>query len=629
VVTLLNSSQSIAKEQEQFNTQVRSCEWIDIFIYALILGLGVLHFFSYMRVESYAPDSSYYIGLARSILEQGRYEFNFAPHVLYPPGYPALLALISIPFGISYLVSVRAAAIVGMLGLIASYELLRCKEGRRIAAAGCLILGFSGFYFYVAAQLVGSDVPYFFTSILFLVLITRVEQSWADRQPGILLRGMIVALLVVSLLMRTVGAALLVGMIAWLFARALIEPKAALNRAKFLAPAFLVASLVFTGWMVWTQQVKIDSIDQFGEAGTYVDQFWLAEPHNPERGRATAVDLVNRVGKNLLFQGAHVSVIITRIPWIEPHLYSPFVCIPIALVLLGWLSSVNKRGGELADWYFAVYWGIYLLWPYDVGPRFIFPVFPLIFLYLYRGGMELARIKPWRSAFMFRSFLVISVALAIYGVFTVVPRWAEMSLQTKASVFFWILTGGWMIFATVGVPRVIEPPVQALRTAFSNPWGSKIAGGVAVAVLVIIGLVSQARGVVYNLDPKVSEYVHQPSKEAADWLANHTASTDVVMAQQVAIVHRVSERLTISFPVRSDPREVMAVIRRSRVKFLVAITATKSTNLSPTESERSSNLEVGFPEEVKLIHREASYKIYQIYNVPSVQSPRITQISDR
>ena len=76
-------------------------------MYALIFGLGVLHFFSYMRVESYAPDSSYYIGLARSILEQGRYEFNFAPHVLYPPGYPALLALISIPFGISYLVSVR------------------------------------------------------------------------------------------------------------------------------------------------------------------------------------------------------------------------------------------------------------------------------------------------------------------------------------------------------------------------------------------------------------------------------------------------------------------------------------------------------------------------------------------
>src|SRR6266496_3662566 len=97
-----------------------------------------------------------------------------------------------------------------------------------------------------------------------------------------------------------------------------------------------------------------------------------------------------------------------------------------------------------------------------------------------------------------------------------------------------------MIFATVGVPRVIEPSVPALRTAFSNPWGSKVAGGVMVAVLVIIGLVSQARGVVYNLDPKISEYIHQPSKETADWLANHTASTDVVMAQQVAIIHRVS-----------------------------------------------------------------------------------------
>ena len=215
----------------------------DVIAYVLVIALGLVHFFSYMRVESFAPDSSYYIGLARSILERGKYEFNFAPHVFYPPAYPALLALISIPFGVSYFVSVRAAAIVGMLGLIASYELLRRKEGIGVAAAGCLILGFSGFNFYVAAQLVGSDVPYFFTSILFLVLITRVEQSWADRQAGIRLRGMIVVLLVVSLLMRTVGVALLVGMIAWLFARALIEPKAALARAKFFAPAFLVASL--------------------------------------------------------------------------------------------------------------------------------------------------------------------------------------------------------------------------------------------------------------------------------------------------------------------------------------------------------------------------------------------------
>jgi hypothetical protein len=87
--------------------------------------------------------------------------------------------------------------------------------------------------------------------------------------------------------------------------------------------------------------------------------------------------------------------------------------------------------------------------------------------------------------------------------------------------------------------------------------------------------------------------------------------------------------MTVSFPVRSDPREVMTVIRRSRAKFLVAITATKSTNLSLTESERSSNFEVGFPEEIKLVHQDASYKIYQIYNAPPVQRPRITQISDR
>jgi hypothetical protein len=58
------------------------------------------------------------------------------------------------------------------------------------------------------------------------------------------------------------------------------------------------------------------------------------------------------------------------------------------------------------------------------------------------------------------------------------------------------------------------------------------------------GLVSQARGVVYNLDPSVSEYVHQTFQGGCGLagLANHTVSTDVVMAQQVPIVHRVSGR---------------------------------------------------------------------------------------
>ena len=140
--------------------------WQEVLVYAFAVGLGLFHFFSSLRIESYAPDSSYYIGLADTILEKGSYEFNFAPHIIYPPGLPLSLALIALGFGSSYIVFVRAMAVIGACGLLASYALLRRLEGRTFAAAACLILGSSAFYFYMATQLVGSDVPYFFTSTL-------------------------------------------------------------------------------------------------------------------------------------------------------------------------------------------------------------------------------------------------------------------------------------------------------------------------------------------------------------------------------------------------------------------------------------------------------------------------------
>lgn len=589
-------------------------------MYLLVVTLGVFHFCTYMRLESFAPDSSYYIGLARSILERGRYEFNFIPHVFYPPGYPLLLASIGIFFGVSYFVAVRAAAIVGMLGLIASYELLRVKQGKGVAAAGCLILGFSGFYFYMAAQLAGSDVPYFFTSMLLLLLVARVEQAWMFRRPRLLTSAAVAVLIVLSLLMRTVGVALLAGLLAWVGVRWLRDKKGALDRAKFFAPAILLALIVFGGWMAWTQEIKSHYASELGATGTYVDQFWLIDPHHPELGQATAADLIKRAGEGLLRQGSHVTAIMTSIAWVEPKLYSPLVLVPLVLAFLGWLSSVRHNGGELTEWYFAAYLGIYLLWPFDVGPRFIFPVFPLVFLYLCRGGMEIARVKPWSAAFFFPSLSIISLIVGIYGATVVFSHWNNASLQAKASAAFWLIIFACSGLATVGPRSVVNVVSNHAMALFSRPGSRKMLGGLTVGVLVVAGLASQARGVAYNLQPKVSEYVHRASKEAADWIAGHTAPSDVVMAQQVSILHRVSARRIVPFPARSDPGEIMSVIRQQRVKYLVAITG-KGTVLSPSEAERSAKLQSAFSDEVRLVRQQDGYVIYEITDLRSAKNP--------
>ena len=67
----------------------------------------------YQRTESYAWDSSVYIGLARSLLERGAYEFNFEPHTFYPPGLPLLLAAITTFSSLDFVVLVRWMTVTG------------------------------------------------------------------------------------------------------------------------------------------------------------------------------------------------------------------------------------------------------------------------------------------------------------------------------------------------------------------------------------------------------------------------------------------------------------------------------------------------------------------------------------
>src|SRR5438105_2568701 len=112
----------------------------DVAVWSIFVGFGVWELGLYQRIESFGVDSSLYIGLARSLVENGSYEFNFKPHTVVPPGLPAIFALMSMVFGSSYAVFVRSMAVFGTLGLVTAYQLLRPEQGRATAAAGCLLL---------------------------------------------------------------------------------------------------------------------------------------------------------------------------------------------------------------------------------------------------------------------------------------------------------------------------------------------------------------------------------------------------------------------------------------------------------------------------------------------------------
>jgi 4-amino-4-deoxy-L-arabinose transferase-like glycosyltransferase len=131
---------------------------------------------------------------------------------------------------------IRSFTISATLGFLASYELLRWLQGRVIAAVVCLVLATSPIFFVVTTRGVGSDLPYFFTSMLTLLLVMRLDATRNSRARAVLWLLCGVSL-VTSLLIRAVGISLLGGLVAWLAVSRFAKREVRLRRLRtFCSP---------------------------------------------------------------------------------------------------------------------------------------------------------------------------------------------------------------------------------------------------------------------------------------------------------------------------------------------------------------------------------------------------------
>jgi hypothetical protein len=318
----------------------------------------------YQRTESYAWDSSVYIGLARSLLERGAYDFNFEPHTFYPPGLPLLLAAIASFSSLDFVVLVRWMAVAGGSALLVSYVLLR-DHGRAIAAAACILVASAPQYFRLVTQTVGSDVPFFLASVSTLLLASRLSTCDVPWRRAWL--SVLCALALVSaVLLRSVGIALVGGLSWWLVLSWWRRPghRGDLVR-RFALP--LGAGIAAQGaWMVWTRAMRIAS--SAGSDAGYGGHLWLKDAHRHELGVASVGDIATRIADNAIRYSAILAETLLRRDWIDPVWFSPAVVVPAVLVVLGLGVRVWRRG-TCAEWYFIAYVAIYLLWPYNEGLR--------------------------------------------------------------------------------------------------------------------------------------------------------------------------------------------------------------------------------------------------------------------
>jgi Dolichyl-phosphate-mannose-protein mannosyltransferase len=577
---------------------------VDIAVYVALAALGVLQIVLGRRVADFVGDVTY-LELAKSIIGGTGYAYNLKPETMLPPGFPYLLALFTVFLGTSYAVLVRTMAVFTMLALVYSYEVLRSRVSRKVAAAICLLIASSPIIFRFSTTLVFSDLPYFFTSMMLLWGLTRLELASVRHLKRTLWWLLCFVLVVASVLLRSTGTALLGGILGWLTISAFTDRSSLKRRLQVFLPLVIVGMFAQMAWMHWAVNHQFSEWPVHGYQENYLSQLRVKNGNDPELGLATWKDVLERPFQNADDRGAELWALIARKP-VAPAWYSPMSAVPIVLVLLGLGATLWESGGGISEWYFLCYEGMYLFWPWNFEERFFLPVAPLACLYLWRGVTVVSRLGKARPARV-ASIAIACAAAGIAG--TEIwgrhfehpqPRLciAIWALIAVASAFFWI----------VGRMRTESFSIAMGRGNLST-WPAGVA--VFVACMVAIGVRSQVRLGIENLHFRVEDDSFYPDREAAQWIKENTSPSAVVMARKDDIVYHYGRRRVIWFPPSSDANLLISGIRKYNVQYVVVV-AGNDNYWSPPASDSFALLSKAYPNAFELVHQSANESVYQV-----------------
>jgi len=586
----------------------------DIIVYGIILSLGALQFGLSQRATDFFRGDTTYFELAQSIIQEGFYGFDFKPETMLPPGFAVILASICITIGCNYGVLIRSMAVFGTLGFVASYELLRHKEGRTVALVICVLLASSPIVFEFGTRLVFSDLPYFCTSMIFLLFATRmdsVRSFWEQSALWIVSLFMLVG----SLMIRSSGIALLTGLFGWLVMSFFGQREAAKRRVKSFFPILLIGVMVQAVWMMWAAKHESPDWPVPGYHASYISQLSVKNGNYPELGTVSLKDIPLRIEQNLSVRAATLVALLTRKEYIDSAWFSPLVVGPILLIVIGVGCTIWRNGGDLSEWYFVSHEAIYLLWPW-FELRFVLPVAPLACLYLWRGGKILFGIASRQPRLIGVWGLPISVICLLSAA---ASGWNSGSLQAALGAIFWALAtiaSAWIAWTKSDrLAATFDRLVSLSEERFSIEGRSlsflQISGIIVFAVLLGVGLVNQWSIGRDNLVFDVTKERSYPDIEAARWIQSHTRDTAVVMARQFNVVYHYSRHKVVWFPPLSNPRILMEGIRKYNVEVVI-VTKRKVSYWLPPEEDCFQSFLKAYPGAFDLVYETPRFGIFEL-----------------
>jgi 4-amino-4-deoxy-L-arabinose transferase-like glycosyltransferase len=332
-----------------------------------MLGLFVLHCAFCMMAYDPGPypggDNGTYVSLARGILERGVYvdywDPAMAPHTMYPPVFPLLLAG-GMALGLSVWAGVKALCIAFSAAAVslAYLWLRRVLTPRAALMCGVIIAIIPGPL--ALANQVLSDVPFWTWVMLSLWAFAQADAKPEDWRWEALAVGGVV----LGFFTRSAGLPLAVAAAAWMLLH---------RRWRALGMLAVVLGPLAIAWGMRTRAM--------GGTSAYAREFWWINPYVPSLGTIGPVELVARMLDNLRrYATQHTPVLFFGRTTEEASWVVYPAVLLVALAVAGWASRLRRA--TPAELFVPLYVGLLVVWPATWGgERFLLPLLPLLLAY--------------------------------------------------------------------------------------------------------------------------------------------------------------------------------------------------------------------------------------------------------
>jgi hypothetical protein len=588
---------------------------VDLLICVLILCIGSLPFFLYEKAPDLLHEDASYVELAKSLLH-GSYVNNFVPERVQPPGLPLLLAAVCASSSCTHDTLIRTMPVFFTLGFLVSYMVIRRQRGRLIAAASCLLLASSPALFVFVSSRLWPSYPYFFVSMLVILLAQKLETSVSGPRR-VWSAALLAVLVTAAVLIQSAGIALIAALLGWAVLLVVRDYPAGKSRIRFVAPAILLALLVQSLWL--HRGINPKEWPLAGYPDSYAAQLKLKNGNYPEMGLAAPKDIVMRIENNAKERILYLDYVLIR-RWIYPSWTSIGVAGPFLLIWLGVCSSLLRSDCQLGALYFVAYECIYLLWPWSFEtPRFALPVLPLACLYLAEGTLALRRWSRQYPRLIAVLFLPLSITFAFFAGSDAWLSTSGHGFQEKISASFWVLSAALcVILAWKGS----LPPLRFLsfaRTFFNKHYSTgSISFSLAQLLCVLLVTCFVAIGVIAeipigreNLTAGSTRLENTPEIQAARWIQTNTAPDTIVTSRLVSLFHHYSRRKVIWFPPITNPDVLIHGIREHHVKYVIVIDRGFNYYLPP-DPVCFEPLYRTYPQAFRLAEAKGQVKIYEV-----------------